>query len=118
MKKWICGGLLILLIMAVAVAGFIYNSNISDNQDMPESLVVVSPHPTEFIIPLIQEFEGEIGINVEIISCGTTEAIESITNDSNIDVLWGGSLLSVGPYKDSFYPYVSLNRAVYKSVFS
>ena len=78
-----------------------------------ERLVVISPHPTEFIIPLIREFENETGISVEVISKGTTAAISEIESGKDIDVLWGGSILSVGSYKDLFYPYDTLNKAVF-----
>lgn len=117
MKKKFIGIALALLLVILLVIGHINISSKSKGENLGDNLVVVSPHPTEFIVPLVQEFERETGINVRIISCGTTEAIESITSNENIDVLWGGSILSVGPYKDYFYPYVSLNRAVYKNEF-
>ena len=86
----------------------------ADEAGISDTLVVVSPHPIRFISPLLQEFENETGINVDIISCGTGSAIEKITSDETIDVLWGGSILSVGPYSDSFYPYETPNRALFK----
>lgn len=116
MKKRIRVALAAFVLLLVAVCFYIITKP-KESIETGRSLVVVSPHPTEFMIPLVQEFERESGINVKIISQGTTEAIESITGDSNIDILWGGSVLSVGQYKDYFYPYVSLNRSVYKNEF-
>ena len=110
-KLWISISLII--IVAALFAVFIYRSTNKGVTSDENRLVVVSPHPTEFMIPLIQEFENETGIAVEVISCGTTEAIDSIMNNADIDVLWGGSLLAVGPYKDCFYDYKTLNRAVF-----
>ena len=110
-KLWILISLII--IVAVLFAVFILRSINKGEHREEERLVVASPHPTQFMIPLIQEFENETGIEVELISCGTSEAIDSIRNDANIDVLWGGSLLSVGPYKDCFSGYRTLNRAVF-----
>jgi iron(III) transport system substrate-binding protein len=106
----------ILVIAALLLSGICFFVISKSNKDIETSqtLVVVSPHPKEFMIPLIQEFESETGIRTTIISSGTSNAIESIENGEDVDVLWGGSILSVGPYKDYFYPYVSLNRAVYK----
>ena len=69
-----------------------------------DKLVVVSPHPVSFMEPLINEFEIETGIQVEVKSCGTTEAIQMIEEDENVDLMWGGSVLTVGPYKDDFLP--------------
>ena len=81
-------------------------------------LVVVSPHPTAFIIPLIKEFENETGIKTEVISLGTTASLKRITSDENVDVLWGGSILTVGPYKDYFYEYRTENKDSFKDKFS
>jgi iron(III) transport system substrate-binding protein len=110
-KLWISISLIIIISALFAV--FIYRSTNKGVTTDENRLVVVSPHPTEFMIPLIQEFENETGISVEVISCGTTEAIDSIMNNADIDVLWGGSLLAVGPYKDCFSEYETLNRAVF-----
>ncbi|MCR5558045.1 MAG: extracellular solute-binding protein, partial [Butyrivibrio sp.] len=110
-KLWI--SISSIIIVAALFAAFIYRSTNKGVTYDENRLVVVSPHPTEFMIPLIQEFENETGIAVELISCGTTEAIDSIMNNADIDVLWGGSLLAVGPYKDCFYAYKTLNRAVF-----
>lgn len=82
-----------------------------------DRLVVVSPHPTDFVIPLIQEFENETGIPVELRSSGTSEAIRSIVDDEGVDVLWGGSLLTVGSYSDFFLPYRTRNRDMFRDEF-
>ena len=84
---------------------FIYMYTNRSTSARSDRLVVVSPHPMDFMIPLIREFENETGIAVELYSRGTAEAIESIRTDPDVDVLWGGSLLTVGPYIDSFYEY-------------
>ena len=38
-----------------------------------EELVVYSPHPQSFIQPLVDEFEGQTGISVRIVTGGTGE---------------------------------------------
>ena len=104
-------------VLALAIfVGILLNLNIK-KQSGDESLVVVSPHPTDFVIPLIQEFENETGIRVELRSLGTTEAIRSMVDDENVDVLWGGSLLSVGSYSGFFKPYRTRNRDMFKDEF-
>ncbi len=72
-------------------------------------LVVVSPHPVDFMRPLINEFETETGIKVVLKRCGTSEAIEMMESGENVDILFGGSILSVGPYNDLFLPYKTPN---------
>ncbi len=110
LKVWI--GTALLLVVTLVV--FIFANTSQDEIDEEERLIVVSPHPTEFIIPLIQEFENETGISATIINSGTADAISEIITNDDIDVLWGGSVLAVGSYKDYFYPYNTLNKAVFK----
>ena len=56
-KLWISISLII--IVAVLFAVFILRSiNMGEHRE-EERLVVASPHPTQFMIPLIQEFENE-----------------------------------------------------------
>lgn len=102
-----------LFIAVIGVCLLFFNTRQADEPVAQERLVVVSPHPTEFIIPLVQEFENETGISVEIISSGTSAAISDIISGDDIDLLWGGSILSVGPYKDLFYAYNTLNKSVF-----
>ena len=116
MKKKTGIVLIIILLLLVAMGCYIF-TNSEKNHEPSDSLVIVSPHPIEFMIPLIQEFENETGIRTTVVSSGTTKAIESIANGEDVDILWGGSILSVGPYKDFFYPYVSDNRNNYKEKF-
>lgn len=82
--------------------------------DKPQDvLVVYSPHPLEFIDPIIDEFEAETNIIVTIVSAGTGELlnrIENESNDSKGDILWGGSLASLESKKELFEPYYSINE--------
>ena len=107
----------LILVLLSLFAIFIFKSINKGETEQQSKLVVVSPHPTEFMIPLIQEFENETGISVDLRSCGTKQAIESITKDENIDVLWGGSLLAVGPYKECFTGYTTENQKAFMGEF-
>ena len=82
-----------------------------------QSLVVASPHPIEFIKPLFNEFETETGIKTRVIQCGTSKALEMIRDGERIDVLWGGSALSVRPFEEMFMPYTSSNYERFGSEF-
>ncbi len=104
----ICVALLTVVLIAVISALAVgRQSTIKDNAK--DKVVVVSPHPIEFMKPLVNEFESETGIMVEVIQCGTSEAISRIQNGEKIDVLWGGSILSVGSYEDLFLAYSTEN---------
>jgi len=108
--------LYIIIILILIVSGCS-----TKNSDKPQDvLVVYSPHPLEFIDPIIDEFESETNIIVTIVSAGTGELlnrIENESNDSKGDVLWGGSLASLESKKELFEPYYSINEdaAIFKN---
>lgn len=58
-----------------------------------DTLTVYSPHPAETINLVIQEFEEQTGIKVEIVAAGTGELLKRVESESDNplgDVLWGG----------------------------
>jgi iron(III) transport system substrate-binding protein len=82
----------------------------------PGRLVVYCPHPLDFVNPIVQEFEVETGIEVEIVSAGTGELlkrVEAERADPRGDVVWGGSRASLETYKRFFDPYTSKNAAAF-----
>lgn len=74
-----------------------------------EELVVYSPHPQSFIQPLVDEFEGQTGISVRIVTGGTGELLERIAQEQpgQADVLWGGSISKVSEQRALFAVYHS-----------
>ena len=116
-KKGISGRVIAAAAVVLALALCIIYILKLNPQEKNDRLVVVSPHPTDFVIPLIKEFENETGIEVDLRSLGTTEAIRSMVDDENVDVLWGGSLLSVSSYSDFFMPYRTGNRDMFRDEF-
>ncbi|RKM53897.1 extracellular solute-binding protein [Butyrivibrio sp. X503] len=116
MKKWGIAALFVILVAALVI--YIDWRGRSYEIEEGDKLVVVSPHPIEFMIPLIQEFENETDITVDLKSMGTSAAIDSIVNDDNVDIMWGGSLLSVGPYIDNFYSYETPNKKDFMYTFT
>lgn len=114
MKSWI--------LMVILVLGLMTMTGCSDSEENIEEdlLVIYSPHPLDFIDPIITEFENETGIAVQIISAGTGELlsrIESEAIDPKGDVLWGGSLSSLAPKEYLFESFHSANEeaALYKN---
>jgi len=84
-------------------------------------LVIYSPHPLEFIDPIVGEFESESGIEVEVITAGTGELLARIESEEETpvgDVLWGGSLATLDSKRSLFEPFQSENEdyAIYKNV--
>ena len=78
------------------------------------ALVVASPHPLVLIVPVIENFENETGIAVELVQGGTKEILKTLQmhpDASPYDVLWGGSYASVLPASSLFDSYTSVNEA-------
>lgn len=76
-------------------------------------LILYSPHPLEFIEPLVNEFEAQSGVKVELVAAGTGELLKRIESEASNplgDVLWGGSITSVSSYGDYFADYQSVNE--------
>lgn len=74
-----------------------------------DSLVVYSPHPLDFINPIVSEFESQTGIPVQVRTGGTGELLKWVKEGDEpvCDVFWGGSLYTAGAGKDIFEPYIS-----------
>ncbi len=95
----------IILILSAVLGYAIITSIGTTGSENDKGIVVVSPHPVEFMKPLINEFETETGIAVRIIQCGTSKALSMIEDGEKVDVLWGGSVTSVGSYGNLFLSY-------------
>jgi iron(III) transport system substrate-binding protein len=107
-----------LLVAMVCVLLVGCNEKLSEE---PDYLTIYSPHPLEFIDPIIGEFENETGIEVEVVTAGTGELLARIESEKDQpigDVLWGGSISSLESKKELFASYYSVNEpeAIYKNV--
>lgn len=75
-----------------------------------DTLTVYSPHPAETINLVIQEFEEQTGIKVEIVAAGTGELLKRVESESDNplgDVLWGGGAESLASFAEYFDAYES-----------
>jgi len=75
---------------------------------------VASPHPLALINPIIENFENESGIDVEVVQGGTGEIIARLRrypDSPPCDVLWGGSYTTVFPFSNFFDDYKSCNES-------
>lgn len=82
-------------------------------QSGENKVVVYCPAPTTFITPLVDEFEKETGIKVELIAAGTGELLKRVESEKANplgDVFWTGSLSTMQPKKDLFENYQSANE--------
>ncbi len=95
-----------------AAAAFALAAMGAGAQAATKNLVIYCPHPIEFINPIVQQFEVETGVKVEVVAAGTGELLKRIESEKNnplSDVLWGGSRATIESYKPYFDPYKSAN---------
>ena len=75
--------------------------------------MVYCPHPLTFINPLVEEFEKQSGVKVEVIAAGTGELLKRVESEKANplgDIFWGGSLNTMKPKADLFESYSSVNE--------
>ncbi|MDE7330648.1 MAG: ABC transporter substrate-binding protein [Lachnospiraceae bacterium] len=90
----------------------------SDNQeDAPagsDELVLYSPAPEGLLNMIIQEFQDETGIKVELVQAGSGELLTRIQSESAnplADVMFGGGAESMEAYKEYLEAYESPEAA-------
>lgn len=77
------------------------------------NLVVYSPAAAELITPLVNEFENQTGIKVEVIAAGTGELLKRVESEKENplgDVFWTGTISTVKMQMDLFEPYLTCNE--------
>lgn len=111
----------VLLSVFVTVAGCSGERDFAavSQNDTDEALVVYSPHPLDFINPIVSEFESRTGIRVLVKTGGTGELLAMAEEQAEplCDVFWGGSLSTTAPKKDLFEPYISRNEELIRDEF-
>ena len=89
-------------------------SSTSATADSGENKVVIyCPHPLAFINPLVEEFEKQSGVKVEVVAAGTGELLKRVESEKAnplADIFWGGSLSTMKPKAALFEEYRSVNE--------
>ena len=60
-----------------------------------DSLVVYSPHPLDFINPIVSEFEAQTGISVQVRTGGTGELLKWTREGDELPVMYSGEVLCI-----------------------
>jgi iron(III) transport system substrate-binding protein len=103
----------ILLVGVTLVAGTVLIQQRKAVQETEPDLVIYSPHPLDFISTLVEEFEAQSGIRVEVVNESSGELLTRLEEEKEqpvCDVLWGGSLFTVQSYTALFEDYQSVNE--------
>lgn len=118
-KKVSVAILIIIVIIFALVLGLDIPKNDIDSEDMyslseENKLIVYTAHKPEIYEPILQEFEEETGIWVEVVSGGTSQMLALIASEdgnSKADIMFGGGVDSLKSYSSYFEPYVSKNAS-------
>lgn len=82
----------------------------TDTKEGSKELVVYTPAPEGLLNMIIQEFQDETGIKVELIQAGSGELLARIQSESQnplADVMFGGGAESMEAFKEHFEAYES-----------
>lgn len=115
-RRTIIAGLMIATTLLLACGLFVIQrtSHYAESGKSQYDLVIYCPHPADFISSLVEEFETETGIRVQVISHSSGELLSRLTQEKEApvcDVLWGGSFLTVQSHAELFEDYISINEA-------
>ncbi len=75
-----------------------------------KQLTVYTSHKESVYLPIVREFEERTGIWVDVVTGGTNELLDKISEEQNApvaDVMFGGGVESLLSHKDCFQPYVA-----------
>ena len=114
MKRFLTA-LLLLALTGAVLTGCGGQQTGKNSASADDTLVIYSPHPIAFTTPLVQEFEKQSGIKVEVISAGAGELLKRVESEKASplgDILWGGSINTIKPKAALFEPYSSVNEVV------
>lgn len=112
MKRFLTA-LLLLALTGAVLTGCGGQQTGKNSASADDTLVIYSPHPIAFTTPLVQEFEKQSGIKVEVISAGAGELLKRVESEKASplgDILWGGSINTIKPKAALFEPYSSVNE--------
>lgn len=73
-------------------------------------LIVMSPHPTELIRLVVDEFRERSGLAVVVRTGGTGALLDRLRAGEEADLLWGGGIETLVADLDLFAPYRSPER--------
>ncbi len=115
LKKWIAGLLgAAMLTTCLAGCGGGGEKDTAKSAGSDENKVVIyCPHPLAFINPLVEEFEKQSGVKVEVVAAGTGELLKRVESEKSnplADIFWGGSLGTMKPKAALFEDYRSVNE--------
>ena len=102
---------IISIVLSISFFIIMAGCNVMDRSE--NNLIVYCSHSASFYGPIVKRFEEDTDIKVYVVHLGTGDLLERIEKEKdNVlgDVMWGGSLSALAPYKEYFEEYKSSNE--------
>lgn len=101
-----------LIIASLLISGCASTTPAPPSYAPPDSmqLTVYTSHKESVYLPIVREFEERTGIWVDVVTGGTNELLDRISDEQDspvADVMFGGGAESLLSRKDCFQPYVA-----------
>lgn len=100
------------LILSVMLCLLLGGCASSIQLDPKNNLIIYTPHSPSFTDAIVEEFEKQTHIQVNVVKAGTGELVERIREEGDeplADILWGGSLSIMMKGQDLWEGYTSVN---------
>lgn len=110
MKKAVCICLALALALLSACGEQPGEAELSLAPPEDERLVVYTSHKQELWWPIVREFEERTGIWVDVVTGGSNELLERISEEAEsprADVMFGGGVDTIEVYRDYLEPYTA-----------
>ena len=107
MKKFVSA------LSVLAASAMVLFGGISAASAAASELVIYCPHPLTLITPLVEAFQKQSGIKVEVVTAGSGELLKRVEAEQANpmgDILWGGSLGTMKAKINMYQNYKSANE--------
>lgn len=103
----------IIMTAIMAVTSILTGCSAGGGKNKENDLIIYCSHSDSFSKDIVDKFEEKTNINVYVVQSGTGVLLERIEKEKDkpvADLIWGGSLSILEPYKNYFEPYKSENE--------
>jgi len=109
-----------MLTVLLVGAGLLFVSACGDGGASGGNLVIYTSLNQDFVGPILERFEEETGINVEVVMAGTgelTARIRAEAGNPQSDIMWSGGMPTIAPNADLFATYSTVNEPYFYDSF-
>jgi len=100
----------IAFLLSISFGIFFSFGKTRNSNDIPNELLIYSPHPQDMVAYIVKEFRQRTGVRVKVSFASTGSIIEKVKRSSSgerFDLVWGGGIESLETVKENFIAYRS-----------